>query len=129
MTALFNKLGVGTIDEILVLNEPEGFCKELDKLEDTIKIRESVIRTSEIDFALIFITKPSQIQNRIETVYPKLIGDAVIWFAFPSDNNKTEITLNNGWGVLGDYKLKQIETTNINNEWTGVRFRKVEFLK
>ncbi len=129
MTALFNKLGVGTIDEILVLNEPEGFCKELDKLEDTIKIRESVIRTSEIDFALIFITKPSQIQNRIETVYPKLIGDAVIWFAFPSDNNKTEITLNNGWGVLGDYNLKQIETTNINNEWTGVRFRKVEFLK
>ncbi|WP_010181143.1 hypothetical protein [Aquimarina agarilytica] len=127
MTELFNKLGIGKVDEILILNEPEGFCQELDKLHGII-IRESVIRTSEIDFALIFVTQVSQIQNRIETVYPKLVGDAVIWFAYPSDASKTEITETTGWGVLGDYNLKKIETTPINEDWNGVHFRKIEFI-
>ncbi len=128
MTELFNKLGIGDVDEILILNEPEGFCQELDKLQG-ITVRESVIRTSEIDFALIFVTEISQIQNRIETVYPKLVGDAVVWFAFPSDTSKTEINKTNGWGVLGDYNLKQIETTPINKDWHGVHFRKIEFIE
>ena len=127
MTQLFKKLGIGDVDEILILNEPEGFCNELDKLEGII-VRESVIRTSEIDFALIFVTEMSQIENRIETVYPKLVGDAVIWFAFPSDPSKTEISETKGWGVLGDYNLIQRETMAINDDWTGVHFRKVEFL-
>ncbi|WP_010522063.1 hypothetical protein [Aquimarina agarivorans] len=128
MTELFNKLGIGEVDEILILNEPEGFCKELDKLHGII-IRESVIRTSEIDFALIFVTEISQIQNRIETVYPKLVGDAVVWFAFPSDTDKTTLSETNGWGVLGDYNLKQIETAPINDDWLGVHFRKIEFIE
>ena len=127
MTQLFEKLGIGDVDEILILNEPEGFCNELNKLKNII-VRESVIRTSEIDFALIFVTEASQIENRIETVYPKLLGDAIIWFAFPSDVNKTKISETEGWGVLGDYNLIKIGSTNITKDWIGVRFRKVEFL-
>ena len=127
MTELFNKLGIGNADEILVLNEPEGFCEELDKLENII-IRESVIRTSEIDFALIFVTKKSQVENRIDTVYPKLVGDAVIWFAYPSNSSDSEITTDYDWEILGDYNLKQVETLKINKDWTGVHFRKTEYL-
>ena len=34
MTALFKKLQLPpSLDEILILNEPEGFCKELDCLK------------------------------------------------------------------------------------------------
>lgn len=127
MTQLFEKLGIGDVNEILILNEPEGFCTEIDKLKNII-VRESVVRTSEIEFALIFVTEVSQIENRIETVYPKLVGDAVIWFAFPSDSNKTQISETEGWGVLGDYNLVKIGTTAITNDWVGVHFRKVEFI-
>jgi len=128
MTQLFKKLGIGDVDEILILNEPDGFCAELDKLDKSITVRESVIRTSEIDFALIFITDVKQIENRIQTVYPKLIGDAVVWFAFPSDTNKTKISESEGWGVLGDYNLVQLDSTPINKDWIGVNFRKVEYI-
>ena len=127
MTQLFKKLGIGDVDEILILNEPEGFCEELDKLEG-ITIRESVIRTSEIDFALIFVTEKSQVANRIDTVYPKLVGDAVIWFAYPSDATKTEINNEYDWEILGDYNLKQMETMPINKDWIGIHFRKTEYL-
>lgn len=128
MAELFKNLGLEKIDEILILNEPEGFSAELDKLKN-ITIRESVIRTSEIDFALIFITQKFQIQNTIQTVYPKLVGDAVLWFAIPSNKYKTDLNILEGWGILGDYNLKQVDVKNINDDWIGIRFRKIEFLK
>jgi len=127
MSVLFKKLGMGNLDEIIILNEPEGFCKELDKLKD-VNIRESVIRTSEIDFALIFVTDPKQIENRIETVYPKLVGDAVLWFAYPSDASKRSIDITKDWKVLGDYNLTEIETLEINSDWIGIHFKRTEFL-
>jgi len=127
MSVLFKKLGIGKLDEIVILNEPEGFCTELDQLKG-INIRESVIRTSEIDFALIFVTDPKQIENRIETVYPKLLGDAVLWFAYPSDASKRSIDITKDWKVLGDYNLTEIETLEINADWIGIHFKKTEFL-
>lgn len=131
MTPLFKKLQLPSfLDEILILNEPEGFCKELDKLKD-ITIKESLIQVSEVDFALIFVTEKQQIENRIETVYPKLIGDAVLWFAYPKKSSKkysSEITRDQGWGVLGDYNLEPVRQIAIDEDWSALRFRKVHFI-
>lgn len=128
MSTLFKKLGAENLDEIVVLNEPEGFCSELNKLQNVV-IRESVIRTSEIDFALIFVTDPKQIANRIDTVYPKLVGDAVLWFAYPKDASKRSIDITKDWKILGDYNLKEIETLEINSDWIGIHFKKTEYIK
>jgi len=127
MSTLFNKMGIGNLEEVVILNEPDGFCTELDKLKG-VTIRESVIRTSEIDFAIIFVTDPKQIENRIETVYPKLVGDAVLWFAYPSDASKRSINIAKDWKILGDYNLTEIETMEINTDWIGIHFKKTEFL-
>ncbi|GGX10237.1 hypothetical protein [Aquimarina muelleri] len=132
MTPLFKKLQLpSTLDEILVLNEPEGFCKELDCLKG-ITVKESLIQVSEVDFALVFVTNKKQIENRIETTYPKLVGDAILWFAYPkksSNKYSSEITKDNGWGVLGDYNLKSIKQISIDNDWAALRFRKVNFIE
>ncbi len=132
MTPLFKKLQLPPLlDEILILNEPEGFCKELDCLKDVI-IKESLIQVSEVDFAIVFVTEKKQIENRIETVYPKLIGDAVLWFAYPKKSSKkyvSEINRDNGWGVLGDYNLEAVRQVSIDEDWSALRFRKVSFIK
>ncbi|MEW7280782.1 hypothetical protein ABW636_19505 [Aquimarina sp. 2201CG1-2-11] len=132
MTPLFKKLQLPpSLDEILILNEPEGFCKELDCLKD-VQIKESLIQVSEVDFALVFVTEKKQIENRIETVYPKLVGDAVLWFAFPKKSSKkytTVITRDHGWGVLGDYNLEPVTQVSIDEDWTALRFRKVSFIR
>ncbi|WP_025743922.1 hypothetical protein [Aquimarina pacifica] len=132
MTQLFKKLQLpATLDEILILNEPEGFCEELNALEG-VKIKESLIQVSEVDFALIFVTERKQIENRIETTYPKLVGDAILWFAFPKKSSKkytSEITRDYGWGVLGDYNLEPVRQISIDDNWTALRFRKVRFIK
>ncbi len=132
MTPLFKKLQLpSSIDEILILNEPEGFCKELDCLKNVI-IKESLIQVSEVDFALVFVTEKKQIENRIETIYPKLVGDAFLWFAYPKKSSKkytSEITRDYGWGVLGDYNLEGVRQVAIDDDWSALRFRKVNFIK
>ena len=132
MTDLFKKLQLPvSLDEILILNEPEGFAQELNKLKN-ITIKESLIQVSEIDFALIFITEKKQIENRIETVYPKLVGDAIVWFAYPKRTSalyNAQINRDNGWGVLGDYNLEPVRQVSINDHWSAIRFRKVNFIK
>ncbi|MBW1298810.1 hypothetical protein [Aquimarina litoralis] len=132
MTPLFKKLQLPpSLDEILILNEPEGFCKELDCLKD-VMIKESLIQVSEVDFALVFVTEKRQIENRIETVYPKLVGDAILWFAYPKKSSRkysSEITRDYGWGVLGDYNLEAVRQVSIDEDWSALRFRKVGFIK
>ncbi len=131
MTSLFKKLQLPeNLDEILILNEPKGFCKELDKLSG-IKIVESLVQVSEVSFAIVFVTQKEQIEKRIETLYPKLIGDAVLWFAYPKKNSTeypSKLSKDKGWGVLGDYLIKPIEKKSINENWNALRFRKVAFI-
>ena len=94
-------------------------------------IKESLIQVSEVDFALIFVSEKKQIENRIETVFPKLVGDAVLWFAYPKKTSKkyiSEITRDYGWGVLGDYNLEAVRQVAIDEDWTAMRFRKVNFI-
>ncbi|MBQ4805710.1 hypothetical protein J8L88_22800 [Aquimarina sp. MMG015] len=132
MTPLFKKLQLPpSLDEILILNEPEGFCKELDCLKDVI-VKESLIQVSEVDFALVFVKEQKQIENRIETIFPKLVGDAILWFAYPKKSSKkykSEITRDHGWGVLGDYNLEPVRQVAIDEDWSALRFRKVSFIK
>ncbi len=132
MTPLFKKLQLPpTLDEVMILNEPEGFCKELDCLKD-VTIKESLIQVSEVDFAIIFVIEKKQIENRIETVYPKLVGDAILWFAYPKKSSKkytSEITRDHGWGVLGDYNLEPVRQVSIDEDWSALRFRKVSYIK
>ncbi|WP_459211828.1 hypothetical protein [Aquimarina rhabdastrellae] len=131
ITPLFKKLRLSpNLDEILILNEPSGFDRELNKLSN-IRIIESLVKVSEVDFALVFVTKKDQIEKRIETLYPRLIGDATLWFAYPKKNSKiytTKLTRKNGWGVLGDYLIKPVQKISIDHNWNALRFRKLSFI-
>ncbi|GAA4107458.1 hypothetical protein GCM10022393_02760 [Aquimarina addita] len=132
MTALFKKLQLpASLDEILILNEPEGFCEELNCLQGVV-IKESLIQVSEVDFALVFVTEKKQIENRIETINTKLVGDAILWFAYPKKTSNiytSEITRDHGWGVLGDYNLEPVRQVSIDDDWSALRFRRVKFIK
>ncbi|RZS93117.1 hypothetical protein [Aquimarina brevivitae] len=125
MTPLFKKLQLPKdLDEILILNEPEDFCQELDCLKD-VKIKESLIQISEIDFALIFVTDKAQIENRIEIVYPRLMEDAILWFAYPKKSSlryKSNLTANYGWDILGDFNLQPLHKISLTKDWFALRF-------
>ena len=59
-------------------------------------------------------------------------GDAVIWFAYPKGSSKRytcEITRDTGWQALGRAGFEPVRMVAIDEDWTAVRFRRVDFIK
>jgi hypothetical protein len=132
MTPLFKKLNYKSQLEILVINPPESFSNELSIMADSISIFKTEDERSEIEFALVFATKQFEIDELIPRIYPKLKGDAVLWFCYPkgtSKKYKCDFNRDTGWEGLKIYNLEPVRQVAIDNDWSALRFRKIEFIK
>jgi hypothetical protein len=59
-------------------------------------------------------------------------GDAIIWFAYPKGSSKrykSEINRDSGWQALGAAGFEGVRMVAIDEDWSAVRFRRVEFIK
>ena len=127
----FDKLNLKDQKQILVLNAPESFEPELKALRGVTVLRD-LKSAVEIEFSLAFVTKQQQVDTLGKAIGKKAQGDAVIWFAYPkgtSKKYKSEINRDAGWRVLGDAGFEPVRMVAIDEDWSAVRFRRVEFIK
>jgi hypothetical protein len=132
MTTLFKKLNFKDQKEILVLNAPTSFDSELSDIAEFAEIKKDIKKVKAIDFAIIFVLTQEQIDNAIELVFPKLNGDAVLWFCYPkgtSKKYKCDFNRDTGWETLGKYNLEGVRQVAIDQDWSALRFRKTEYIK
>ena len=131
MPSFFSKLTLKDQTEILVLNAPDSFEPELAALTG-IKILRDAGEVQEIVFALIFVTTLQSIETAAEIIAQKAKGDALIWFAYPkgtSKRYKCNFNRDNGWEALGNVGFERVRQVAIDEDWTAMRFRRVEFVK
>ena len=131
MTNLFKKLKLENQKEILVLNEPKGFAKQLAQLVD-IDVYESLIQVNKVEFALVFVTTIKEFEQQMLTLGPKLKDDVVLWVAHPrtiSKNYSTDITNAYDWAPLTRNSYDSVESLTINKDWEALRFRKLEYIR
>jgi hypothetical protein len=132
MTPLFKKLNFKDQKSILIINSPASFEKELQEMESITTIHKEFKKAKEIEFAICFATKQSQIDQCIRDIYPRLKGDAILWMCYPkgtSKKYKCDFNRDTGWHVLGQYNLEPVRAVAIDEDWSALRFRKVEFIK
>jgi hypothetical protein len=132
MTPAFKKLNYKDQTKILALNPPESFDSELNIMADSAVIVKSENDISEIDFALVFVTKQKEIGEIISRIYSKLRGDAVLWFCYPkgtSKKYKCDFNRDTGWSGLKKYTLEPVRQVAIDEDWSALRFRKLEYIK
>jgi len=87
---------------------------------------------SEIEFSLAFVTKQKEVDTLGKAIGKKAAGDAVVWFAYPKGSSKqykSEINRDSGWKILGDAGFEPVRMVAIDEDWSAVRFRRVEFIK
>ena len=56
----------------------------------------------------------------------------MVWFAYPkgtSKKYKSEINRDTGWQALGQAGFEPVRAVAIDQDWSAVRFRRVEFIK
>ncbi len=130
MEGVFKKLNYKGQGKVHILNAPSSFEPELLVLEDQAEI---VTRAEgDVHFALGFVLTQDQVDAFAHSIGPKLEGDAICWLAYPKKSSKkysSDINRDAGWDALGDYQLEPVRQVAIDEDWSALRFRKVDFIK
>jgi hypothetical protein len=126
----FAKLNLKDQTEIVVLNAPASFEPELKTLKGVAVRRDT--KGGDIDFSLAFVMTQKEVDALGPQVAKKAKGDAVVWFAYPKGSSKkykSQINRDNGWAVMGKAGFEPVRMVAIDEDWSAVRFRRVEFIK
>jgi hypothetical protein len=128
VSPLFKKLNLGLHTVIHVINAPASFEGELRAL-DGVSVRRSVSGATQ--FALAFAIT----QAEVDAVAGKLVkaadGDAILWMAYPKGTSrkyKCDFNRDTGWKVLEGAGYAPVRMVAIDEDWSALRFRKVDFI-
>jgi hypothetical protein len=128
---VFKKLNLGTHQEIAVFNAPATFESELKQLKG-VEIARDPVRPKAIKFGLAFAITQAQLDRASKILAGASEGDAVIWFAYPkgtSKRYKCEFNRDSGWSVIRAAGFESVRMVAIDEDWSALRFRRLEFVK
>jgi hypothetical protein len=131
ISAVFKKLNLKDQSEIAIVNAPASFEREIASLRD-VTVRRSLASGAPLAFSLAFVTKQAEVDACAMGVAERTVGDAVVWFAYPKQSSKrykSEIDRDRGWDVLGAAGFEPVRMVAVDEDWSAVRFRRVDFIK
>ncbi|MGD0002412.1 MAG: hypothetical protein ABSE21_20135 [Bryobacteraceae bacterium] len=131
MATLFEKLNLKDHREILILNAPESFDRELSRLP-VMTINRHLESVPEIRFSVAFVTRQDEVDALAPQIAARAKGDAIVWFAYPkgtSKKYKCDFNRDTGWAALHAAGFDTVRSIAIDEDWTGLRFRRKEFIK
>lgn len=129
--SIFTKLNLKEQREIVVLNAPASFESALKGLKSATILRD-VRKAKRIDFLLAFVTTRQEIDRIANAIARLTEGDAVVWFAYPKGTSKRyrcDVNRDTGWEPLGKAGFEHVRLVAIDEDWSALRFRRVEFVK
>jgi hypothetical protein len=132
MTPLFKKLNFKQQQEIVVINHPESFNAELNEMMKETTIISSLDKAEDIEFVLGFVINQYEVNEFTKKIVSKLKGDAIVWLCYPklsSKKYKCDFNRDTGWAILGENNLESVRMVAVDEDWSALRFRKVEFMK
>jgi hypothetical protein len=131
MGSVFEKLNLGSRQEMVVLHAPESFEPELAKLP-VITIHHHLESVAEAGFWLAFVTRKSEVEKLAPAIVRRAKGDAIVWFAYPKGTSKKytcDFNRDTGWASLKKLGFETVRAVAIDDDWTALRFRRKEFIK
>lgn len=131
MTSIFQKLNLKAQREIAVFNAPASFEPELARLEN-VKILRDPKRPVAVQFALAFALQQGELDRLSKILAAGAEGDALLWFAYPKGSSKRytcEFNRDTGWQVIRGAGFDSVRQVAIDEDWSALRFRRVEYIK
>ena len=131
MPGVFAKLNLKDQEQIVLLNAPESFEPELKSIS-TVEVLRTLTKAKAVQFALAFVTKQQEVDAIAPSIAKTVEGDAIVWFAYPKGSSKrykSGINRDSGWNVLGSHGFEPVRMVAIDEDWSAIRFRRIEFIK
>jgi hypothetical protein len=129
MTPLFKKLNLSSQTVIHVLNAPSSFEPQLAALQG-VTVKRSVAGSSL--FAMAFVITQAELDVASRKLAAACRGDAILWLVYPKGTSKRyrcEFNRDSGWAVLGAAGFEPVRMVAIDEDWSALRFRRVEYIK
>ncbi len=83
-------------------------------------------------FVVGFVRTLDAVKSFAEQAQQRTEGDAVIWAAYPKGSSKKhqcEFNRDTGWDSFGAAGFEPVRQVAIDEDWSALRFRRVEFIK
>lgn len=131
MNPLLKKLNFKEHKSLVVLNAPNDLDEIWEEFKTHIDVQKTIGETK-VDFALIFCTILEEIIKYGALVDSKMEENGLFWFVYPKGSSKKykcEFNRDNGWQAMGDLGYEPVRMVAIDEDWSALRFRKVEFVK
>jgi hypothetical protein len=80
---------------------------------------------------LSFVTQIAELHRLSRKLSAKAAGDAILWFAHPkgtSTKYSCDFNRDDGWEVLRQAGFDSVRQVAIDDDWSALRFRRVEFI-
>lgn len=132
MDQLLKKLNYKDQSPVLLLNLPAELSDFARYVQSVTELVNSLDKVEKPQFALFFVTQLSEIEAIAHTLEDRLEGDTILWFVYPkgtSKRYKCNFNRDNGWAALGKLNLEPVRMVAVNEDWSALRFRRVEYIK
>jgi hypothetical protein len=127
---VFEKLNLRDQAELVVLNAPESFGAELQKLRGRRIVR-GLKDCRQVEFALIFVSRQQQLNALAAAVTRRAADDPLLWFAYPKGTSRKyscDFSRDHGWDVLQQAGFDTVRQVAIDADWSALRFRRTKYI-
>ncbi|GAB3690565.1 hypothetical protein GCM10027592_07930 [Spirosoma flavus] len=132
MNPIFAKLNYKTQPEITVLNAPDEFLPIMDEMRSMATIVTSPEQIQIGSFAIAFVKTQQEVDAVSQLLTEKIQGDGLLWLAYPKGSSKKykcDFNRDTGWTTLGKLGFEPVRMVAIDEDWSALRFRRVEYVK
>jgi hypothetical protein len=132
MNVVFKKLNYKEQETLYVLHCPDSFETQLKEMAAHAIIKKKLSSGDKAGFIIAFCTKQIEINKLTPTLLKALLGDGLLWFAYPKGTSKKytcDFNRDTGWKILGSYGFEPVRMVAIDEDWSALRFRRVEYIK
>ncbi|MCC6462577.1 MAG: YdeI/OmpD-associated family protein [Saprospiraceae bacterium] len=132
MTPLFKKLNFKDQHPVVILQAPENFAVEMQAMQAFAELHPAFEGSQKAGFVLAFATRQTEVDAFALAFAEQTEGDAVLWLAYPKSSSKRyrcDFNRDTGWAMLGTLGFEPVRQVAIDEDWSALRFRRVEFIE
>jgi len=127
-TSILKKLQLKNRNPILIITSPEEYKSVIETIQAEIHRQPQ----QNYSFVQIFVKSISEANEVIPNSASKLEGDGKLWICYPKKSSQkynSDISRDKGWDAVAKLNLEPVTMISINEDWSALRFRKVEHIK
>lgn len=132
MNPIVKKLQYKLQSLVLITHAPDSFNDVLKAFSETAELHTEPRKGTVYAFTIHFVVTPADVHKVSKIISNNLEHDGVLWMAYPkktSKKYKAVITRDEGWKELGELGFEPVSLVSIDDDWSALRFRKVDFIK